>query len=115
MPPKRPDPNAGRDISFTRRDFSAEERNFFLYRTVFILVNIGIPGIDEIIKPTITDLLKKPGKITDEQVNKMIWMVCNFAQYLERETDASNFIKLLDTQYAEAANAHSPPISDIAK
>ena len=115
MPPKRPDPNAGRDISFTRRDFSAEERNFFLYRTVFILVNIGIPGIDKIIKPTITDLLKKPGKITDEQVNKMIWMVCNFAQYLEPATDARNFIQLLDNQYAEAAKAQPTPISNIAK
>jgi len=116
MPPKRPDPNAGRDISFTRRDFSAEERNFFLYRTVFILANIGIPEIDDITNPKKDVLLHKSGSISDADVNKMIWMVCNFAEYLERSRNKEEFIGELDTAYKTYLAEQSPPnIAVIAK
>ena len=73
---------AGRDISFHKRDFTSDESNFFLYRTVFLYVCFGIPGIEHMLEVNIESLLTTNGTIADEKVKKMIWVVCNFNHYL---------------------------------
>ncbi len=103
---------AGRDISFHIRNFTQNESNYFLYRTVFLYVCFGIPGIQTMLDLTIDRLLQKNGQITDEQVKKMIWVVCNFNHYLSNLSNYGNissageFIDLLINQYYNNHDRH---------
>jgi hypothetical protein len=112
---------AGRDITFYKRDFSRDESNFFLYRTVFLYVCFGIPGIEgmllEGVNINIHQLLLLNGKITDEQVKKMIWVVCNFNHYLShpRITSAGEFVDLLTREYPNPSRHDTPDSIEIAK
>jgi hypothetical protein len=96
-PPVAGTNTAGRDISFHIRDFTPDESNYFLYRTVFLYVCFGIPGIEGMLQvTTIHDLLRPNGNISDEQVKRMIWVVCNFNHFLSQSgNDAGEFIDML--------------------
>jgi hypothetical protein len=112
---------AGRDTSFHTREFTTEETNFFLYRTVFLYVCFGIPGIERMLGiDDIHQLLVKTGYgINDEQVKKMIWVVCNFNHYLteinanDKSTNA-DFIQLLISQYELRERIDTRTSQDIA-
>ena len=103
---------AGRDITFYKRDFSPDESNFFLYRTEFLYVCFGIPGIEDMLGVTISELLLLNGTLNDAQVKKMIWVVCNFNHYLSNIGDANyiTFIQNLsdgyDTKTMYTRNSH---------
>ena len=109
---------AGRDITFYKRDFTPEESNFFLYRTEFLYVCFGIPGIEGMLGVNIRELLLLNGTLNDDQVKKMIWVVCNFNHYLSNPNLYSNketFISLLVSEYSneDRHNAQNP--EEIAK
>ena len=109
---------AGRDITFYKRDFTPEESNFFLYRTEFLYVCFGIPGIEGMLGVNIRELLLLNGTLNDDQVKKMIWVVCNFNHYLSNPILYSNketFISLLVSEYSneDRHNAQNP--EEIAK
>ena len=108
---------AGRDISFHKRDFTPEETNFFLYRTVFLYVCFGIPGIDRLLGVTIDALLLPNGGITDMQVKKMIWVVCNFNHYLTLPeiTTKEQFIQSLNYAYVTPGRQDTRDPQEIAK
>ena len=104
-PPVAGTNTAGRDITFHIRDFSREESNFFLYRTVFLYVCFGIPGIERMLDVTIGQLLRPNGNISDEQVKKMIWVVCHFNHFLSQSgNDAVVFINMLIDRYSQVSS-----------
>ena len=84
----------GRDINYQRRQFTSDESNFFLYRTVFLYVCFGIHGIEPILETNIQELLalNRYGTITDRQVKKMCWVVYHFEEYLHDSASYDEFI-----------------------
>ena len=109
---------AGRDITFYKRDFSPDEGNTFLYRTVFLYVCFGIPGIERMLGNDINELLNPNVKINDDQVKKMIWVVCNFNHYLTNigaDSTKEQFIQLLIDAYDNANRQDTRDPQEIAK
>jgi hypothetical protein len=108
---------AGRDITFYKRNFSSDESNFFLYRTEFLYVCFGIPGIEHMLGVTINELLDKNGTITGEQVEKMIWVVCNFNYYLTSGASGTKeaFIQSLIDAYNSPGRQDTRDPEEIAK
>ena len=108
---------AGRDITFYKRDFTSDESNFFLYRTEFLYVCFGIPGIEQMLGVTVNQLLDKNGTISDEQVKKMIWVVCNFNYYLTNGASGTKeeFIQTLINAYVHHGRQDTHDPEEIAK
>lgn len=110
---------AGRDITFYKRDFRPDESNFFLYRTVFLYVCFGIPGIELMLNVNINDLLLLNGRLVDDQVKKMIWVVCNFNHYLTNTgpeiTTKELFINSLIRAYDIPGRRDTRDLEEIAK
>ena len=79
---------SGRDREYVPPTFHENERNTYLFRSLFLFAYIGI-GIDIVegfIGIPINTLLNKSSHpITDEHVRKMIWLILNFKRILERD------------------------------
>ena len=111
---------AGRNTSFHTRTFTSEESNFFLFRTVFLYVFFGFEGIETMFPRggttiTINTLLNKTGIITDDEVKKMIWVVCMLETFLNNSQDGETavfFISKLNDAYIQTRGIY--PIPDIA-
>lgn len=110
---------AGRDITFYKRDFTPQESNTFLYRTVFLYVCFGIPGIERMLDiNNINELLNPNVKISDDQVKKMIWVVCNFNHFLTNigaDSTKEQFIQSLNDAYDNPNRQDTRHPEEIAK
>ena len=115
---------AGRKSGFHTRTFEPNESNFFLFRTWFLYVFFGIEGIGTMFPRgremiTIDTLLIKTGVIEDEEVKKMIWVVCNLEHYLDGSPDdetLERFISRLNDDYTLIGGIYPiPTIEVIAK
>ena len=115
---------AGRKSGFHTRTFEQRESNFFLFRTWFLYVFFGIEGIGTMFPRgrgmiTIDTLLIKTGVIEDEEVKKMIWVVCNLETYLNDSSDeetVDSFIERFNGAYIGTTGIYPiPSIEVIAK
>ena len=93
----------GRSENYIPPTFHPNERNTYLFRSLFVFVYIGI-GIDVVtgfIGINIVDHLldKRSHVITDESVIKIIWLVCNFEHILETSHIKDQFINNLTQQW----------------
>jgi hypothetical protein len=87
---------------------------------VFLYVCFGIPGIEGMFLEgvNIHQLLLLNGNITDEQVKKMIWVVCNFNHYLTNigaDSNKEQFIQSLNDAYDNPNRDYTPNSIEIAK
>lgn len=98
---------AGRGPDYVVPTFNPNERNTYLFRSLFLFAYIGI-GIDIVQTfmgiPIMSLLDKNEHPITDEAVRKMIWLILNFKRILEQGNTEHELVELFNSGWIPNVN-----------